>query len=67
MSNVTNEETSEETNEEPQAAGRLSLEVTAVIPLGAILNNDDAPQAALVMCADGSVRWIATDNVEEAE
>ena len=64
MSDVTNEET----NEEPQAAGRLSLEVTAIIPLGAILNNnDDAPQAALVMCADGSVRWIATDNVEEAE
>ena len=63
MSDVTNEET----NEEPQAAGRLSLEVTAVIPLAAVLNADDAPPAALVMCADGSVRWIATDNVEEAE
>lgn len=63
MSDVTNEET----NEEPQAAGRLSLEVTAVIPLGAILNNDEAPQAAFVLCADGSVRWVATDKIENGE
>lgn len=44
---------------ENQGAGTLSLEVSAVIPLTDVLNNpaEDMPPVALIMMADGTVRW----------
>jgi hypothetical protein len=62
-------EATPEATPENRGAGTLSLEVSAVIPMTAVLNDpdEDMPPIILVMLADGTVRWASMNTEAPTE